>query len=123
MKKTAIILACMALGCAAASAQPKLSQDNIPEIVSALSTEQKACLVVGFNSGCEGYDPGIPGTGGITYPIPQFGIPSIVMMDGPVGKLVIKCTGPFPSFQSLSSLTPTGPSIITMDGMPNWGMG
>ena len=85
MKKTAIILACMALGCAAAFAQPKLSQDNIPEIVSALSTEQKACLVVGFNSGCEGYDPGIPGTGGITYPIPQFGIPSIVMMDGPVG--------------------------------------
>ena len=77
-----VAFAVMGLGLAA---QPKLSADNIAEVVAALSPAQKACLVVGFNSGCEGYDPGLPGTGGITYPLPEFGIPSIVMMDGPVG--------------------------------------
>ena len=66
-------------------AQPILTKDNIPEVVRAMSLEEKACLVVGFNNGWPGYDPGLPGTGGMTYPLPRYGIPSIVMMDGPTG--------------------------------------
>lgn len=83
-KKLTLLLGCLA--CAAGlSAQPILREDNIPEVLGAMTTEEKACLVVGFNSGCPGYDPGLPGTGGLTYPMPQYGIPSIVMMDGPTG--------------------------------------
>ena len=85
MKNKVILL----LGCLACtvslSAQPCLREDNIPEVLKAMTTEEKACLVVGFNNGCPGYDPGLPGTGGLTYPMPQYGIPSIVMMDGPTG--------------------------------------
>ncbi len=74
------------LFCAASLfAQPFLTKDNIPEIVRAMSPEEKACLVVGFNKGCPAYDPGLPGTGGLTYPMPKYGIPSIVLMDGPTG--------------------------------------
>ena len=45
-----ILFGCLA--CAVGlSAQPRLCEDNIPEVVKAMTTEEKACLVVGFNSG------------------------------------------------------------------------
>lgn len=67
------------------SAQPRLTRSNISAVVKAMTAEEKALLVVGFNSACEGYTPGLPGTAGSTHPFPKYGIPSVVMMDGPVG--------------------------------------
>ena len=84
MKTKSLLLSCLFLT-ASLAAQPKLSENNIPEVVKAMSAREKALLVVGFNNGCEGYTPGLPGTGGLTHPFPQYGIPSVVMMDGPVG--------------------------------------
>ena len=84
MKAKALLLASL-LVAATLSAQPKLGKNSIPEVVRAMSAREKALLVVGFNSACEGYTPGLPGTGGLTHPFPQYGIPSIVLMDGPVG--------------------------------------
>ena len=85
MKRLLIIVSCLALS-AGVFAQPKLNADNIPEIVKAMTTEEKALFVVGVRH----YEPPykgkyLDGTGGVTYPIPRLGIPSIVMMDGPVG--------------------------------------
>ena len=83
-KKLFLLLGC--LGPAALlGAQPVLTERNIAEIVRVMTPEEKACLVVGFNNGCPGYDPGLPGTGGVTYPMPRYGIPSIALMDGPTG--------------------------------------
>lgn len=84
MKTKAIFLACL-FTAAGLSAQPKLTPSNIPAVVKAMSAEEKALLVVGFNSACEGYTPGLAGTAGATHPFPKYGIPSVVMMDGPVG--------------------------------------
>ena len=85
MKKLSLLLSALFFFGIGVFAQPKLSDNNIQEIVRVMSPEEKACLVVGFNTGCPGYDPGLPGTGGLTYPMPKYGIPSIVMMDGPTG--------------------------------------
>lgn len=84
MKTKAFFLCCL-FATAVLSAQPKLNPNNIPEIVKAMSPQEKALLVVGFNSACEGYTPTLPGTGGLTHPFEKYGIPSVVMMDGPVG--------------------------------------
>ena len=84
MKAKTIFLACIFIA-ASLSAQPKVTPDNIPAVVKAMSAEEKALLVVGFNSACEGYTPGLAGTAGSTHPFPKYGIPSVVMMDGPVG--------------------------------------
>ena len=84
MKTKALFLGCLFIA-ASLSAQPQLNENNIPAVVKAMSAEEKALLVVGFNSACEGYDPGLPGTGGLTHPFPKYGIPSVVLMDGPVG--------------------------------------
>ena len=85
MKKLVSLLGCVLALEAGLYAQPLLNENNIREVVQAMTPEEKACLVVGFNNGCPGYDPGLPGTGGLTYPMPRYGIPSIVMMDGPTG--------------------------------------
>ena len=84
MKAKALFLACLFMA-THLWAQPQLTFDNISAVVKAMSTKEKALLVVGFNSACEGYTPGLPGTAGLTHPFPQYGIPSVVMMDGPVG--------------------------------------
>ena len=87
MNRLFLALSCLALAGAGASAQPKLAKDNIPQIVKAMTTEEKAAFVVGVRQ--RDVSPYkeifLPGTGGITYAIPRLGIPPIVMMDGPVG--------------------------------------
>ena len=87
IKRILFSICCLAIAGAAASAQPKLTKDNIPQIVKAMTTEEKAAFVVGVRD--KGVSPYkeiyLPGTGGITYAIPRLGIPPIVMMDGPVG--------------------------------------
>ena len=86
MRRFLFILACSVIGGTVAAAQPKLTKDNIPAVVKAMTTEEKALLVVGVKDKKNVYkDIYLRVTGGITYAIPRLGIPPIVMMDGPVG--------------------------------------
>ena len=86
MKRSLFPCLCLIFICAVSQAQPKLDKNNIPAIVKAMTPEEKALLVVGIQKDKEPWKGKfLPGTGGVTYPIPRLGIPSIVMMDGPVG--------------------------------------
>ena len=63
----------------------KLTRENIPEIVSAMTTEEKVDLVVGCGAGWGNPDARFPGTAGWTRAIPRLGVPSIYFADGPQG--------------------------------------
>ena len=99
MHKGIFLFVCLGFLCAGASAQPKLAADNIPQIVKAMTPEEKAGLVVGVDFA---RNPEmnwvLPGTGGVTCAIPRLGIPAIVMMDGPTGvRLDTKVRTSFPT--------------------------
>lgn len=75
-------------------ALPRLGEASLDEVVSALTLEEKARLVVG--TGMTGFTTGdsaivaeiknqVPGAGGTTFAVPRLGIPSIVLADGPAG--------------------------------------
>lgn len=86
MKRLFFSLFCLSCIWAAASAQPKLGKDNISAVVKAMTPEEKAKLVVGIQLGSDTWKGRFPaGTGGVTYPFEKYGIPHVVMMDGPVG--------------------------------------
>ena len=93
MKRLPIFITAVALFCGVAGAEElKLREDNIDQIVRAMTLEEKAHLVVGadMKSVFVGGEVGdtqkiVPGAAGITYPIPRLGIPSIVLADGPAG--------------------------------------
>ena len=74
---------------AIAAAPPVLREDNIQEIVKALTLEEKAALVIGSGSkafdGIGRSDNIVKGCAGTTHAIPRLGIPSIVLADGPAG--------------------------------------
>ncbi len=72
----------------------KLNENNIDEIVAAMTLEEKAILVTGV--GMDGQDTGesatvgssadlVPGAAGSTHAIPRLGIPQVVLADGPAG--------------------------------------
>ncbi|MGN1219678.1 MAG: beta-glucosidase [Candidatus Cryptobacteroides sp.] len=73
---------------------PVLNEDNIDKVVSSMSLEEKAALVVGtaMDSGMEGFasvvgssaDDVAGGAGG-THAIPRLGIPRTTLADGPAG--------------------------------------
>lgn len=67
--------------------QPKLSKDNIDEVLKAMTLEEKATLVVGTSRSSK--SPSvvnlIPGSAGTTQAIPRLGIPQTVLADGPAG--------------------------------------
>ncbi|MBQ5363748.1 MAG: glycoside hydrolase family 3 protein, partial [Bacteroidales bacterium] len=77
------------LAAALSVATPVLREDNIPQIVSLLTLEEKAAILVGCGStafdGIGRNDVGVKGSAGATHPIPRLGIPSIVFADGPAG--------------------------------------
>lgn len=86
--------AVMALGLASCNSTPKLNENNIDEVVDAMTLEEKAHLIVG--TGMAGINSGdsavvgetrsiVPGAAGTTYPIPRLGIPAVVLADGPAG--------------------------------------
>lgn len=86
--------AVMALGLASCNSTPKLNENNIDEVVAAMTLEEKAHLIVG--TGMAGINSGdsavvgetrsiVPGAAGTTYPIPRLGIPAVVLADGPAG--------------------------------------
>ena len=73
-------------------AQPKLSKDNIDEVLSAMTLEEKAALCVGSGWGSMNAgsitgsdDVLVPGAAGTTRSIPRLGIPRTVVADGPAG--------------------------------------
>ena len=73
-------------------AQPKLSADNIDEVLKAMTLEEKAKLLVGgannfFDAGAVvgGEATLVAGAAGTTPAIPRFGIPATVLTDGPAG--------------------------------------
>jgi len=90
MKKFYMIL--VAIFCATTLfAQPKLTKDNIDEIIKAMTLEEKATLCVGGSRSAivEGVTSGvtsiIDGAAGNTRAIPRLGIPNTVLADGPAG--------------------------------------
>ena len=86
--------AVMALGLASCNSTPKLNENNIDEVIAAMTLDEKARLIVG--TGMDGINNGdsavvgetrsiVPGAAGTTYPIPRLGIPAVVLADGPAG--------------------------------------
>ena len=78
-------------------ATPQLGKNSVAEVISAMTTEEKAALLVGM--GMELHIPGVnlvseedkkiretvAGAAGRTHAIPRLGIPSITLSDGPAG--------------------------------------
>ena len=58
-----------------------LREDNIEEILQALTLQEKCCLLVGG----AGMTPDIPNVAGYTRTIPRLGIPMTAISDGPAG--------------------------------------
>ena len=90
MKK--ILIALCAIACALpVLAQPKLSKDNIDEVIKAMTLQEKATLLVGgaraamVNGVTSGVAAQVPGAAGNTRPIERLGIPATVLADGPAG--------------------------------------
>ena len=89
-------------------AEPRLTADNIPDIIAQLTPEEKAALIVGARS--TGFDGVgytklyVNGAAGTTHPIERLGIPAVVLADGPAGVRIKDrpCTK-FPIGTSLSS--------------------
>ncbi len=96
-----VLLAAIPSMCAAAAGDrpPQLGVDPLPQVVAALTAEEKIDLVVGVGMSIAGLPlppemqgpadgpmgPRVPGAGGMTRAVPRLGIPSIVLADGPAG--------------------------------------
>lgn len=80
-----------ALVSVSALAQPRLSPDNIDEIMKAMTLEEKVTLLVGGSRAIniDGVPSGttdlVPGAAGVTRAVPRLGIPQTVLADGPAG--------------------------------------
>ena len=91
MKKI-IISGALLLGAIAMSAQPKLTKDNIDDVLKAMTLEEKATLLVGGGWGSmtagsmtASATALVPGAAGTTRAIERLGIPATVLADGPAG--------------------------------------
>ena len=94
MKKLIIAAAATTMLASCTTKELKLQENNIDEIVKAMTLEEKAALVVGvgMDSGEEGLSATIgaqaelvPGAAGSTHAITRLGIPATVLADGPAG--------------------------------------
>lgn len=91
MMKCLLLTALFAVSALSASADvpPQLREDNIPEVVAAMTPEEKCTLIIGgraasFN-GIGFTNTGVPGAAGVINGIPRLGIPTVVLADGPAG--------------------------------------
>lgn len=89
--KTILVLALLACQVTSALADkaPQLREDNISEVVAAMTPEEKCTLIIGgraasFN-GIGFTNTGVPGAAGVINGIPRLGIPTVVLADGPAG--------------------------------------
>lgn len=89
--KTILVLALLACHVTSALADkaPQLREDNIAEVVAAMTPEEKCTLIIGgraasFN-GIGFTNTGVPGAAGVINGIPRLGIPTVVLADGPAG--------------------------------------
>ena len=87
-----ILLTLAALGMTlAALAQPQLNENNIEEVLKAMTLQEKATLLVGgaraaiVNGVTSGVSANVPGAAGNTRNIDRLGIPVTVLADGPAG--------------------------------------
>jgi beta-glucosidase len=72
---------------------PQLTADNIDEVLSALTTDEKLLLLkgtgmktmLGMGTAVGDTDKDVPGAAGTTNPVPRLGIPAVVLADGPAG--------------------------------------
>jgi len=104
LKKTSMTTLAVVAGLVCASVQvlrgqdplPQFGKNSVKEVVAAMTTEEKAKLLVGMGFNLD--IPGLPeapddhkipetvvGAAGRTHPIPRLGIPSITLADGPAG--------------------------------------
>ena len=81
----------------------RLRADNVDEVVSAMTLEEKVHLVIGCGMSM-GSDTKFPGTAGRTYDIPRLGIPSAYLADGNSTAVLIMLRNslPAPRWQLLS---------------------
>lgn len=84
MKKVAVLLSLWLLP-ALVAGSVRLEEGNVGKIVSRLTVEQKARLLVGALGSDDGMSHKVRGAAGYTFPIDSLGIPSINLADGPVG--------------------------------------
>ena len=82
-----IVLGFLFCSLGSAGGSLRLAEDNIDEIVRQMSPREKAMLLVGCESlvSKDSLTVYVPGAAGYTKAFPQYGIPSTVMADGPVG--------------------------------------
>lgn len=106
MKKSLVLL--LILASTSAFAQLSLNKDNVEEIISALTNEEKATLIIGsryktFNG--VGYtDLIVKGAAGTTGQVDRLGIPAVVLADGPAGvRIQDRTCTKFPIGTSLAS--------------------
>ena len=85
MKRLLISLVLLSLLASLHAQTLTLTRENIGEIVSAMTTEEKVDMVVGCGAGWGNPDAKFLGTAGWTKAIPRLGIPSIYFADGPQG--------------------------------------
>ena len=109
MKKSSFFaLLCLAcsITCPAQISHPILREDNIEEVLNAMTTEEKVTLLVGVAGDL------VSGAAGFTRETPRLGIPMTVLADGPAGLRIqpkregtdqtFYCTG-FPTSTLLAS--------------------
>ena len=100
MKRTALLVIAAAMAAAGCTAD-KLTEKNIDKIIDRMSLEEKATMVIGsgkgllfggsaeevnFNPAATSVSGGeVPGATGSNYGFPCYGIPEVILSDGPAG--------------------------------------
>lgn len=94
MKKTLLGMSAAVVLFSACSGELKLREDNIEEVVGAMTLEEKAQLIIGVGMPGVAVDQPVigasdggkvPGAAGFTATIERLGIPAIALCDGPAG--------------------------------------
>lgn len=89
MFKALIVAAMLSVAPQTDGAVPQLNENNIPDVIAAMTVEEKCALIIGgrakdFN-GIGFTNIGVEGAAGVINGIPRLGIPTVVLADGPAG--------------------------------------